>query len=517
MLILVGFFVARRYVKVGEDASVAGHDLGVFLGGVGKAANSAGGSTSVGGTAWGYELGIAASWYAIGEGLGYLMYLPVLKQIWRVLYRTKTNTVGGPLGYRWGKPARAFGGGVNALAYTSFVGAQIIATGTVIHVLLDWNYTVSILVSTGVILVYCTAGGLRAIVITDIIQMALIIGCLGFVMPPIIFGEAGSMLGSTGGPIEGIKTVWEHFSSNEATATLTNWGAPGSLGWGYVIGAIIVPCLFLCPTMQADYQYLISIETQQKAFKSYMMVPILYIPVAILVVLIGMCALVIYGPSYLPVESGGEGLNPNMILPTMIQDYLPHGLVGLLLAAILSATMSTSSTCLICATTALTDDVIRPLMKKKLDGKQQLKLFRICMIILGIFTIAITLYVKDIIELLMIGYAAAVGGLLIPVLATMLIKRVTKPAVYSSMICGTASYIVLWIAANFGGASIGPDGLFTEAPIFVSLPLSAVVLIVVSLLTQKCSYGNYDAFTTAGWEASPNNWEKHPEVLERFQ
>jgi SSS family solute:Na+ symporter len=506
VIIAIGFYVAKKYVKTGDDASVAGRKLGIFLGGIGKAANSAGGSSSVGGTSWGYQLGIGGMWYAVSEGFTYIVYLPIIKRMWTVLYRTRTSSVGQFFGYRWGGGARLFAGLINAVCYMAFVGAQIIATATVIRLMLGWDYVAALLVSTAIIIIYCTAGGLRAIVITDVIQMALIIAGMLIIMPPIVFGAAGDALG--GG---GIAAVWEALKSNELTASMTNFGAPAVFGWPYIIGAIILPTILIGGVAQASYQYQSAIQTADKAFKSFIMVPFLYIPVSIMVVLMGMCAMILYGAEYLPVEYGGGGSDPNMILSTLIEQFLPSGLTGLLLAAILSATMSTSSTCLICSVTCLTEDVIKPYLRKKPSNKEALKLFRICMVLIGLGTIGITLWVTDIIQLLTTGYSAAIAGLWVPIMATIFYKKATKPATYITMLVGLALYGAMsFVPAAF---SFLPAAI-VSAPLYLTLPLSIVLIFAISAGTQKSDHGRIDAYFEDEWEKSPGNWEKHPEILE---
>ncbi|MDR2089552.1 MAG: sodium:solute symporter family protein [Clostridiales Family XIII bacterium] len=506
MLIAVGFYVAKKHVRTGEDAAVAGRKLGVFLGGIGKAANSAGGSSSVGGTSWGYQLGIGASWYSIGEGLTYVVYLPIVKRIWTALYRARASSAGTFFGYRWGLAGRLYAGIINTVIYMAFVAAQIIATATVIRVLLGWEYIPSLLISTAVIIIYCTAGGLRAIVLTDVIQMSLIIVGMLFIMPPIVFKKAGDALG--GG---GLIAVWETLKSSELTAFMTDPGTPGVFGWGYIIGAIILPCILIGGVAQASFQYQASIQTANKAFKSFLMVPFLYIPVSIMVVLMGMCALFLYGTDHMPPAFGGpEGGDPNMVLPSLIMDFLPVGLTGLLLAAILSATMSTSSTCLICSTTCLTEDVIKPLLKRKLDDRGALLLFRVCMVCLGVGTISITLWARDIIELITSGYAAAVSALFVPFMGTLFSKNATKAATFITMILG----MLVYYAVQFRLIPGLPE-VVVSAPLYVALPVSIVSMLVLTLLTKNAStHGNMDAYFTDLWENSPNNWEKHPEILE---
>jgi SSS family solute:Na+ symporter len=225
----------------------------------------------------------------------------------------------------------------------------------------------------------------------------------------------------------------------------------------------------------------------------------------------GMCALFLYGTNHMPEAYGGPaGGDPNMVLPSLIMDFLPTGLTGLLLAAILSATMSTSSTCLICSTTCLTEDVIKPLLKRKLDDKGSLLLFRVCMICIGLATIGITLWARDIIALITNNYAAAVSALFVPFMATLFSRSATKAATFTTMILG----IVVYYAAQFGWIP-GLPAVVAAAPLYIALPASILCMIVLTLITKNSStHGNMDAYFSDLWENSPNNWEKHPEILD---
>jgi SSS family solute:Na+ symporter len=263
---------------------------------------------------------------------------------------------------------------------------------------------------------------------------------------------------------------------------------------------------------QAAFQYQSAIESADKAFKSFIMVPFLYIPVSLMVVLMGMCGIILYQGQFLPEAVGGEGGDPNMVLTTLIQDYMPTGIIGLLLAAILSATMSTSSTCLICSVTCLTEDVIKPLLKKKLDSKQALLLFRACMVIVGLGTICVTMFATDIIALLTTAYAAAVAGLWVPMMSTMFVKKTTKPAIYTVMIVGLVVYgAIAFFPAGFGFL----PAVLVASPLYISLPLSLVLMVILTAATRGSgAYGRLDAYFTDEWEKSPGNWEKHPELVD---
>jgi Na+/proline symporter len=174
--------------------------------------------------------------------------------------------------------------------------------------------------------------------------------------------------------------------------------------------------------------------------------------------------------------------------------------------------MSTSSTCLICATTSFTDDVVQPFLKKKLDDKKSLLLFRCSMVGLGFSTILITLWAHDIISLITETYAAAVSALAFPIFMTLFWKKATKVGTFTTMIASA----VIYYAVQFGGEAMGLNANLVAAPLFVAFPASVVIMLVVSFATQKTStHGVIDAYFDDEWEKSPNNWEKHPEILNK--
>ncbi|MDO4842469.1 MAG: hypothetical protein Q3982_07335, partial [Phoenicibacter congonensis] len=192
--------------------------------------------------------------------------------------------------------------------------------------------------------------------------------------------------------------------------------------------------------------------------------------------IIGMCAIVLY-----PTLASG-----NDALPTMISTLMPVGLSGLVFAAIIAATMSTSDTCLLCSATCLTN-IYTGFINKNATEKQKLTVSRLSMVILGVGVLCIAIFNQDIIALISMGYSLGVGGLLAPFFACYFWKRATTAGCISSMIVGAASYVIL-------------SNVVTWPAIFVSLPASAITIIVVSLLTKAPDPSCYDLYFDDEWE-----------------
>jgi len=467
VLVLIGALVSRK-VKSHEDSVVAGRSFGGLLAGVGKAANLAGGSTSVGGTGYGYTYGISGSWFGIANiGVGFMM-LPFVKRLWNAMNRGRFTTIGDYIGYRFGKEAKLIAGLLNCVAYTGFVASQVVATGTIVSVLLGWDIGLAMVITTVVVIGYSIMGGLKAVVYTDCLQMAILYVGMVFILMP-------KSIGTVGGFNELMSRV---------PAAFTDIGA---MGWFTIIGVLLIPTLCAPFTMQAAYSYTASCKNVKAAFNSQLWCSLLYSLPAFAVIFIGMCGYLLYP----------DVASSNDVLPTMILDMLPTGLIGILLAAILSATMSTSSTCLICATNCFVTDVWGELVKKDMSQKQHLTLTRIVMGIIGVCTLVISIFYPNIIELIVLGYAIGAGGLLVPALAAMFSKRATKSGCLASMILGGGVYVIIQIT-----------GIIPYPPIFFAAPVSLMAMLIVSAITPKPDPSCYDVYFDDEWKKSPKNTEQ---------
>lgn len=466
-LIAIGVVVSRK-IQNHEDSVVAGRSFGSFLAGVGKAANLAGGSTSVGGTGYGYTYGISGSWFGIANIIFGLILAPIAPRIWKAMDRGRFTSIGEYLGYRFGKKAQIIAGFLNTCTYIGFVAAQIVATATIVTVLLGWDYTVSAVVTTVVVILYTILGGLKAVVYTDCMQIGILYLGIVIILPIIAVNAVG-----------GLSEVWNNIPDA--------YHSIGSMGWFEIIGVILIPTITAPFTVQSTYSYTAACKDAKSARNCNLWSSLIYAFPAFAVILIGLCCYVLY-----------PGLASDQdALPRIIIELLPHGLVGLLLAAILSATMSTSSTCLLCSVNCFLVDVVDVIRKEKKedeDPKKKLRLTRILMAVIGVFTLVTSLLYPNIIDLIVLGYAVACGGLLAPVIAAMYSKKATTPACLASMIVGGGAHVVIQLT-----------GIFTFPPIFVSLPLSVILMLVVSAVTKKPDPSCYDLYFDEEWEKSPNN------------
>ncbi|HEX3012515.1 MAG TPA: hypothetical protein VHQ70_10915 [Syntrophomonadaceae bacterium] len=442
LLIVIGF-IAKKRIKTGEDQMAAGKTLSLWPASVGKAANICGGSTTVGGGAYGYSLGITGIWFGIGTMLMTFVFAPVAKRIKHIANKHDLLTMGDFMQYRYGRTARVIAGGLNAIAYAGFVASQIVATGAIISVLTGWSLNMSMLVSTIVVMIYSLMGGLVAIVWTDIMQVIIIYVGMVFLATPIGVSKVGG---------------WSHMWN----ALPAKMAAIGSLGTGKIV-AMLISTVLASFVLQASYSYTVACKDENTARDANWLSGLVYIVPAFVAIVIGIVAFVMF-----------PGLeSPNQAMGVYMVKLMPAGVSGLLLAAIIASTMSTSSTCGMMSATCFVQDFYKEFINPTADGKKLLSVSRITLFVVMVVSLVIAIYFPDIIGLILWGYALAVGGLLAPMLALLFWPRATNAGALAAMIGGGVTQLYLTITAS------------AITPILISLPVSIVLMVIVSYLTPK--------------------------------
>ena len=162
-VVLLGVLLKRR-VQTGEDFFVAGREMTAWIAGLSFVAANMGALELMGWAAGAYEYGVLAThWYWVGAIPAMIFLALVMMPFY---YISKTHSVPGYLKLRFGESTRA-------LSALSFAGMTILVSGInmfamakVMQVVLGWNLTFSIWVSSATIAVYVTLGGLTSAIFT---------------------------------------------------------------------------------------------------------------------------------------------------------------------------------------------------------------------------------------------------------------------------------------------------------------------------------------------------------------
>ena len=191
-----------------------------------------------------------------------------------------------------------------------------------------------------------------------------------------------------------------------------------------------------------------------------------------------------YLGSYLP---KGE---QSLVFITMVRNVFPPLLAGILLSAILAASMSTADSQLLASSSAFASDVYKPIFRKKASDKEMLAAGRIVVCIISIVALLIAVNpncqgIMALVECAWAAFGAAFGPTII---LSLYWKRFTYKGAIAGIVVGFA-VDALWYV--FLSAS---TGLYEIIPGFIA---SLIVAVVVSLLDKEPSQEVLDMFEAA--------------------
>lgn len=225
---------------------------------------------------------------------------------------------------------------ITALLTVVFLGvycaAQLVAGAKIGVALFDWDFNAFILLGAGILLAYCWAGGIRASIWTDTVQAIMI-----FVSLLILVVVGIDKIG-------GLPAMWNTLS--EIDPALTNPFKDGM--WAIAVGWFCFGVGILGqPQLMVRHMVTRSEGDLLRARRIYL---IWRWSVLALACLSGMVARILI--------PAGEGFDPELSIPALWEDLLPPVLVGVLIAGLFSATMSTADSLLLSASSALTQHII---------------------------------------------------------------------------------------------------------------------------------------------------------------
>jgi SSS family solute:Na+ symporter len=300
------------------------------------------------------------------------------------------------------------------------------------------------LITASVFIIYTLLGGQHSVVRTDTIQSVIIITAI-VVLIPLCVNKAG-----------GIVVMREALGGEYFSFPVSSYFTWKPLA-GYLI--LVGSTYLVGPDI---YSRLFCARDEKIAKRATLAVAVGLIPFSFLITLVGMSARVLF-----------PQISPEASFPTMINHLLPIGLNGLVIAALLSALMSSADTCLLTTSTILSVDIVNHLAGGDLTESRMLQISRSFIVVIGVLSLLVALRLNGVISSLLLGYTIYTSGLVLPILLGFNRERLglNKAGAISAMVAGGTMALVgkLWGLSLFG-LSFGLCGFF----------LSGLVLIGVS-------------------------------------
>lgn len=416
-VILIGVFTYKR-VQNSSDYALAGQPLGwpVSIGTL--VATMIGSSAAMGKAGAAYNYGLGIMWSPTAILIGYILFSVFIAH---KLRRSDAWTVPDILEKRYGLGVRRLSSVVLVLALISIYGAQLIAMGIVFKLAgepLGINYQLSILIAGLILVSYTTLGGLFAVAFTDMLQFCIMILVIAIILPILVFGFGDVSMPEMTARLE--PSMFNPFKAVPITLII-------GLLFTYIPGVMID---------QSIWQRVKSAKNERIARWSPVISGGIYYYFSIIVVLMGMVGVLVF-PDVMEGNSDADS-----ILPLMLANYLPTGLIGFGLVSLFAVAMSTSSTCLLIAAVIISKDVIPAFTRKPLSESKELKVSRIATLFIGLIGVAFALIFSGIFWIMMVAYGIFVGALFFPVIFALFWKKATKRAAIISIIGSSLVLIV---------------------------------------------------------------------------
>lgn len=451
---IVGYagYVGAKRSKTTEDYWVAGRRLGLAMFWGTLVAVMLGGAATIGSTRLGYKFGLSGAWMDVTFGLG-IALLGVLLST--VLARLRLFSTAELMGIRYGQFSRLTTAIIMSL-YTTLIGViQIIAMGTIFHLLLGWDATWAMVLAGGFVIVYTWAGGMWAVTLTDILQFGIMTVGIFLLLLPASLSKVG-----------GFGSLRAQLPDSYFTISAIGWDTV----WAYIL-------LFVFGLLvgQDIWQRMFSARNAAVARAGAYLAAAYCVALGLATALIGMSAKVLFP----------DLARPDTAFAQMATAALPVGLTGFVLAAVLAAQMSTGDSAILSSATLLTNDIYGGFIRRDLTPEQLVSAAKWFTLGNGLVALVFALWVQDILVALDVAYAFLSGSLFIPILGALFWKRATWQGTLGSI--GVSAVVVIYMLAT--------KGLSSTDPIMYGLPVSLIAFVAISLLTPAPS-----AAELAAWE-----------------
>ncbi|MCR5687628.1 MAG: sodium/proline symporter PutP [Lachnospiraceae bacterium] len=479
--LLVMIFIGASFMKKNnnsEDYFLGGRSLNGFV-----AALSAGASDMSGWMLMGlpgsiYLLGTGQVWIGIGLMLGTIANWLFIAGPLRKYTIKANNSLTLPEffvnRYRDDKKILlGISSVVIVIFFVVYTASAFASGGKLFNSVFGMDYHLALIIGALVILTYTFMGGFLAVCTTDFIQGLLMLIAVMFV-PAIALinmggGNFSANLVSTGvDPASFLNPMQENGTTISAVSILS------SLAWG--LGYFGMPHILVRFMAIKD-------KNELKKSKS----------IAILWVVLGLgfaCFIGLLGRAYLAAKLGvmedSEKVFIEMIKKVFTEDSNLALLAGLFIAAILAAIMSTADSQLLVASSAVSEDLYKGIVKKDASESSVLNVGRTATIVVAIIALFIAWNpdssVMKLVSDAWAGFGAAFGPL---VICSLFWRRTNFAGAFAGILTGALTVIVWDYIPLVGGKTIGTvTGLYSLLPGFI---ISLAAIIIVSLCTPAPS------------------------------
>src|SRR6266513_6533550 len=467
MLLYFGFVLGigamlRRYVHTSEDFFLSGRSIPAWVTGLAFISANLGAQEVIGMGASGAKYGIATShFYWIGA-IPAMVFVGLFMMPF--YYGSRARSVPEYLKLRFDEKTR----GLNAISFAIMTvfssGISLYAMGKLLNLLLGWSFDLSILVAAGIVLAYIFLGGLTSAIYNEVLQFFLIV----FGFAPLVFlglKAAGGWSGLQAKLAE--ISVQRGFEPGALTHTWTYMGDPsrnpiGVEWFGLVMGLVFVLSFGYWCTDFLVVQRAMASDSMTAARRTPLIAAVPKMLFPFLVILPGLMAIGLHATrgGFLPIGSDGTP-NYNLAVPAMLAHYLPSGLLGLGLTALMASFMSGMAGNVTAFNTVWTYDIYQSYLRPGQSDAHYLRMGHVATVF-GILLSVAAAYAatrfNNIMDLLQLVFAFVNAPLFATFLLGMFWRRTTGHGAFWGLLAGTVSAAIFHGMGLAAGAQAGLKG-----------------------------------------------------------
>jgi SSS family solute:Na+ symporter len=430
-------WMLKRSMKTSADFLTSGKSIPAWITGLAFISTNLGALEVMGMGASGAKYGmLTCHFYWVGA-IPAMVFLGVFMMPF--YYGSKARSVPEYLKLRFNEKTRAFNAFAFAVMTIFASGISMFAMAKLMQLLLGWDFNVSILISAVIVLVYTFLGGLTSAIYNEVLQFFLIVA--GFV--PLVFlglKDVGGWNGIKSKLDPNMMHCWSNMGSTASNTMGVEWfGVAFGLGFVMSFGYWCTNFLVVQRAMAAD--------SMSAARRTPLIgaVPKMFLP--ILVILPGMIAMALTahggGLSGFQIPRAADGaLDYNNTIPMMLGHYLPTGVLGLGLTALLASFMSGMAGNVTAFNTVWTYDIYQSYICPGKSDKHYLRMGQMSTvfgILISMLAALVAAKFNNIMDFLQLIFAFVNAPLFATFLIGMFWKRATGNAAFVGLVSGTGA------------------------------------------------------------------------------
>ena len=436
MCAFAGIGLASMWVKedTTDDYLVAGRGMHPALAALSAVSTWNSGYMFIGFIGFTYTMGYSIIWIGLGSMVGQIVaWIWLYKFIQQAANERGVRSLSSLVSNVTGSPEAKLAAVLSVLFLAVYAAAQLTSGGKALYVMLGWSEVIGILIGFVLVVAYCYAGGIRASIWTDAAQSSvMIIG--SSLLCYVAMQEVG-----------GISGLHEGLESQNANLTSI---VPADLNFGV---SLWIFAFFLGGLSVAGQPQVVTrvmtLATDQDRKTAMLWFFAWQTPFLLIMVIIGLASRVVFT---------GTDFDPELGLPMLAMETLGPFWVGLILASIFAATMSTADSQVLACTAAFTDDVMPQI-------SQDHKKTKIVTLVIAAFATAISifgLYVPggDSVFALVVLAVYGLGSIFVPILIIRWAGYEPDTNHTIAMMLAALVTVILWSISGFG------DDIFPSVP-----------------------------------------------------